>query len=560
MKGHTLAAAFVLAALSAAADARAQNASDESAATSAALSLKLELGNSKLDSESVRRAIELELKRAVVLAAAPDDAPSLTVVAHENRTVTVSYHSSSGETRARSIGVPEDRARGAEVIALLAGNLSRDEAAELLAKLGAKATPPAGASSTKPNELPADGKEATPEPTTSAPPAPAKAAETRPPPSPKHAQTSAPPPLLQTPFPAFNLTLLAPIALYRHSERRIFAAELGLLYSHVGELHGAGLNLFALRTERDIRGFSFAAVYDYTGGMVSGVTGSAILNRRQRLRGFEFSGLVNLGTGDARGFSAAGLANLSGDVEGLQAAGLVNRSSQFQGLQAAGLVNRSSRFQGLQVAGLVNSANDVEGLQAAAILNRAEGFSGVQAAGAVNLAHAISGLQVGVVNVAGDVHGVQLGVVNVAKHVDGTSVGLVSVADNGRAQPVLWTSSSQLLNAAAKFTVGPLYTQAGFGCAPNNQTFSYELGLGGHISVGRFFLEPGVHYSEMRSTRHPFDHELLEYGHFRVAAGMELGRVSPFAGVGLLQRFAHTGDAPASVPLSLEVFGGAALF
>jgi hypothetical protein len=158
------------------------------------------------------------------------------------------------------------------------------------------------------------------------------------------------------------------------------------------------------------------------------------------------------------------------------------------------------------------------------------------------------------------VHGLQLGVVNVAKRVTGTSLGLVSVADNGRVQPVLWTSSSQPFNAAAKFTVGPFYTQAGLGYAPGTRTYTYELGLGAHVPIGRFFFEPGVHYSEMRSTEHPFDHALIEHGHYRAAVGLDLGKVSPFAGVGVLQRFAHSADAPASEPVTVEVFGGAALF
>ena len=347
---------------------------------------------------------------------------------------------------------------------------------------------------------------------------------------------------------------------YLRSEQRIFTAELGLLYSHVGELHGAGLNLFALRTERDVRGFSFATFYDSTSGTVSGVSGSGILNRTHRLRGFEFSGLLNLGSADGQGFAAAGLGNLTQDFKGFQAAGLTNGSMQFQGLQAAGLVNWARGARGLQAAGILNRADGFRGLQAAGILNRAGAFSGLQAAGVVNVAGELSGFQLGIVNVAGDVHGVQLGVVNIAKRVDGTSVGLVSVADNGRVQPVLWTSSAQTLNAAAKFTVGPIYTQAGLGFARGNQTYTYELGLGAHFPVGRFFLEPGVHYSEMRSTKKPFDHELIEYGHYRVAAGVDLGRVSPFGGAGLLQRFAHSSDAPSSVPLTVEVFGGAAFF
>jgi len=320
------------------------------------------------------------------------------------------------------------------------------------------------------------------------------------------------------------------MTLYHPSEQLIFVAELGFGYSHLGELRGLGFNAFVLRTERNMRGVSFATFYHDVGGMVTGIAGSAFISRRQRLKGVEFGGIANLGSADAKGIAAAGLLNWERD---------------FEGVQAAGLGNRANRFQGVQVAG---------------VFNRAGAFTGVQVAGALNIADSIAGLQLGIVNVAGDVHGLQLGVVNVAKHVDGTSLGLVSVADNGRVQPVLWASSSQLLNAAAKFTVGSFYTQVGVGYAPVDRTYTYELGLGGHFPVGRFFVEPGVHYSEMRSTEHPFDRELLEYGHYRIAVGLDLRKISPFAGAGVLQRFAHSIEAPSSVPVSVEIFGGAAFF
>ena len=518
---------LLLAALLAPAPTRAQTAPEAtSETTNTALTLDLALGNSQLDGESVRKAIELELRRPVLIrgaAAAPG--PSLSVAAHADRSVTVTYRASNGSSRARSIGIPQDPARAAEVIALLAGNVSRDEAAELLANLaaqGVRSEPPVAATEpvTTPNETRAEPNSPT-EPV---------AGETRPSSSPRPARQSNPPPLLTTPFPAFNLSLFPPITLYRHSDRRIFAGEFGLGYSHVGELRGGGFNGFVLRTERDVKGLSFATFYNDAGGTVAGVAGSALVNRRLRLNGLALSGLLNLGAADGHGASVAGLANLEQDFEGFQAAGAANWAGTFQGLQAAGG------------------------------LNRATTFSGVQAAGAVNIASSMSGLQLGVVNVASDVHGLQLGVVNVAKRVRGTSIGLVSVADNGRVQPVLWASSSLPSNAAMKFTVGPFYTQAGLGYAPGNRTYAYELGLGGHFAVGRFFLEPGVHYSELRSARHPFDHELIEYGHYRLAAGVDLGQVSPFGGGGVLQRFAHSADAPASSPLTVEVFGGAAFF
>lgn len=558
MKLHPLAICFVCAALSLPTAARAQSTASASETTSAALSMKLDLGRSKLDAEAVRLAVERELRRPVTIAGAADDA-SLSVVANADRTVTVSYRTSRGETRTRSVGLPEDSSRGAEIVALLSGNLSRDEAAELLAELTAKAAPsaPAAAATSTGEGLNAapTAKDESPPTTTWKP----TAGETRSPRA-KGATPTSRPPLLSTPFPSCNLSLFAPVSLYSQSERRIFKAELGLFYSHVGELHGGGLNLFVLHTERDLRGVSFATFYNRTGGSVSGASGSALLNRRYQLRGFEFAGLLNLGSGDGRGASAAGLANLSGDFIGLQAAGLSNWANAFRGVQATGLGNRSQHAVGLQVAGLMNWSGRFQGAQVAGGANVGSRFEGLQAAGGVNVAETISGLQVGVVNVAQEVRGVQLGVVNVAKRVHGTSIGLVSVAGNGRVQPVFWLSSAELLNVAAKFSVGPLYTQAGLGFALENQTYTYELGLGGHIPIHRFFIEPGVHYSEMRSSKHPFDHELIEYGHYRVAVGLDLGQVSPFAGGGVLQRFAHSVDAPASSPVSAEVFGGAAFF
>jgi len=559
MKAHLI-AGLVLAALCGSAAAGAETAPNAPSAMSGALPLVLELGDSQLDPEAVRQAIETELRQPVELANSRPEAPSLSVVVRSNHTVTVSYRTSTGETRTRSIFMPENGARGAEVIALLSGNLSRDEAAELLAELG-----PKGASS---EAAPGTSSEAaTAQANGSAEPGEPKAASAiaapaRPPPPPPQPPPSGPPPLLQTHPPAINLSLSAPKALYRDSERRIFVGELGLVYSHVGELHGLGLNLFVLRTERDLRGLGFATFYNYTGGMVRGITASAIVNRRQRLRGLEVSGVLNLGTADARGLSVAGVTNLSSGerFEGAQVAGLVNRANGFQGAQVAGLVNRSSQFQGLQTAGLANWADGSQGMQVAGIFNRARAVTGAQVAGVANVTDAVSGLQLGVVNVAQSVRGVQLGLVNVAKRVEGTSIGLVSVADNGRVQPVLWASSSLWLNIAAKFTVGPVYTQAGLSFGARDQTYAYELGLGLHFKIGPLFLEPGAHYSEMRSTRHPFDHELIEYGHYRLAVGVDLGTISPFAGAGVLQRFAHSVDAPASVPVTAEIFGGVAFF
>lgn len=460
----------------------------------ATLSLSVELGATEhaatpANAEAIRNALELELRRPVALSASNADA-DLRVLLNPNRTVTVGFRGPNGP-RTRTIGLPQDPVRGPEVIALLAGNLTRDEAAELLAELGAEqaADTSREATTNRPESVP----QPMPTPPQAAPIVPRRAPAPR---SKPDSAKQAPRALAEAPF---NLSLAAPIALFPRSSQRSFNLELGLFYSHVGELRGVGLNAIALNSEGRVQGLGAAGVAQSSGSV----------------DGAQLSGAVNISRGPSRGVSAAGALNLGNDLVGTQLAGAMNR------------------------------AHDVEGLQAA---------------GAVNIASRISGLQIGVVNVAREVNGLQLGVVNVAQHVKGTSIGLVSVAGNGRVQPVLFASTQAALNAGVKFTIGPIYSQLGLGYPAGGQGFQYELGLGAHLPLGRWFVEPGVHYSELRDKNHFFGRELLEYAHYRLVVGTELGPVSPFVGGAVLQRFVHHEGAPSSVPLTGEAFAGAAFF
>jgi len=424
-----------------------------------------------------------------------------------------------------------------EVIALLSGNLSRDEAAELLAGLAAKAnTKTADATpSAEPAPEPAKKPEAVSAPSAK----PAEGAQKEPP---KPGQA---PDFLRTPYPLLDLTLAHPIGLVPNSERYVINGELGLVYSHIGELEGVGVNVMVLRTERDMHGVSVATFYNRTGGIADGITGAGLVTHGGGVRGAAISGLVTLESGDVRWFSFGGIATTSRDVLGCAVSGIGNIGRDLQGCGVTAAVNWARDGSGIQVAGIVNRARRFEGLQLGAI---------------TNIADEIGGMQIGLVNVARNVRGMQIGVVNVAKHVDGAAFGLVSVAGNGRVQPMLWASTFMPLNLAAKFIVGSFYTQLGGGYAPLNHTYTYELGLGAHLPAGRIFIEPGVHYSEQRDTDQSFSHELSEHLHYRLAAGLDLQAVSPFVGVAVLQRFAHAKDAPDSQPVRVEGFGGVAFF
>jgi hypothetical protein len=497
MRLRALGLCLLWAALCASPELHAQDLAPEAPAPSA-LPLTLSLTGSKLDPETIRRAIELELKRPVSLtkpgsAASGNGATqSLSVVVHADHTVSVSYHAADGVTRTRSLGLPQDDARSPEVIALLSGNLSRDEAAELLADLAARANTPTSASPD------ASATPTTPEPPKPPEPSAPPARKPTPAPVPKPVQKPAPDELLRLPYPAFDLSLVHPISLIPRSERYLINGELGLVYSHIGALSGVGLNVMVLRTERYVHGISYATFYN--------------------------------AYGDLRGCAVTGVANLGRDLDGCTVAGVVNQARDGRGIQVAGFVNIAGKLRGLQLSGVTNIAQE------------------------------IAGAQIGLVNVAGEVHGLQIGLVNVAKHVDGASFGLVSMAGNGRVQPVLWASTVMPVNAALKFTVGSFYTQLGAGYTPSDQTYSYEVGLGAHLPIGSWFVEPGVHYSEQRDPNRVFSDELNENLHYRLAVGLDLHAVSPFIGAAVLHRFAHAIDVPDSHPVAVEAFGGLAFF
>jgi len=525
---------FLGASLCAAESAHAQPAADPAgfaagtAATSnAPLPLTIALSNSKLDPEAIRNAIELELKRPVTLAKAEaSSGASLSVTVSADKTATVAYREENGLTRSRSISLPQDPARAPEVIALLSGNLSRDEAAELLASLAAKH----GA------EAPPEAPSAAPE----APPAPAAAPAASPkaPPPPKEVEKKTPSKVLtppgpgeldRAPYPLFDLTLAHPIGVLPHTERYVINGELGLFYGRVGAIEGAGINVMVLRTDRDVRGTTFGTFYNETGGATYGATASGLINRSQAVTGATF----------------AGVAGFHRDVTGCAVAGLIDRGRDLAGCTFAGLMSSARDLSGVAFAGLVNYAHAVDG---------------VQFAGLTNIAARVRGVQLGVVNVAGDVDGMQLGVINVARHVNGASVGLISVAKNGRVQPVLWASTFMPANAALKFQLSLLYTQFGGGLSPNNDTYTYEVGAGMHIPMGPVFLEPGASYSEQHAINRSFSSGHIEHVHYRLAAGFDLRVISPFVGLAYMQRFAHDLSGVASSTGLLEGFGGVAFF
>ncbi len=525
-----------------------------SAPAADALPVSLELVSTPLTAKEIESALASELRVPVKATTRPS--PKGLAIAVKWRRVTVSFINEGGEKTTRSLDLPADRAQSLEIIALLAGNLARDEAGELLARLTPPEPPPAP---------PAPPPAATTEP---APPekavAPEKKEEALPKPPPSKKQGLPPPPKLPPP-PAppphpdlaklirdenasFNLSLWHPTALLSETERRVIHGELGLAYSRIGALEGAAITLGYLHVEQHHFGFSSTVGWNRVDGKVLGVQMGAIgTEGHGNLRGYEGSSLLALRWGNVEGGQTAAVFARADDVTGLQASAGAAYARDVQGLQAS-VVAVSRDYLGLQPA-VVAIARDLQGLQAS-VVGVARDVRGFQAS-VVGTARDVEGAQAGVVNVARTAD-VQIGVVNVAERVDVASLGLVSIAGNGRIQPFVMAGylPDASVNLGMRFIAGYAFTQFAAGQELDETRFRIEGGGGFHYEVVRDDIgldavaaELSGHYSNTYQGSHTFEGEQIGRVHYRLGAHVMV--VEPawlMGGVELSHRVPLEGD------------------
>lgn len=462
----------------------------------AGLPAVISAGGSGLDAARIRAAVEHELGVALVL---EPDAPERLEVTLTGRRANVTYYAPGREPVTRSVDLPRDDERALETIAFLAGNLARDEAAELLKQLA-----PASA---EPDALP-------PPP----PPPPAATTAPKPPPAKPAPPKPAPPPALVEPTHfAGNVSLYYPLTGLKHTEQRRLNVELGVLYSRVGAIHGAGGTLGYFRSDGLVEGFSVGLFW----------------NRSGPVRGMQFSSFVNEGYGEMRGLSFAGLVDArDGDSRGLQASLLVTSTHLAFGIQGAGVVAVAREVVGVQGGGVVAVADSVRGGQL----------------GVVTVAGPVQGLQFGLVNVAGPVKGLQLGLVNVATgDVQGGALGFISIAKNGRLQPSVWYSGPDAnLMVGVRSVVGYTYSQLAAGYDPGHDRLSHQETFGLHLDLGHhLYGELGGGYGESHQSSGPFTDSHLVRSEVRYEArvGFEpIHGITGFAGGGVTQRVRGTGS------------------
>jgi len=331
--------------------------------------------------EQIRSAIATELSVDVAIEA-PGAAGRGTIVVHiVGKTAIVEFSTADGRSVRREVALPKSSETFAEVIALLVGNLARDEAADILAELhvGVSVSVSGSASAA-----------------TSASPSPPIA--------------SAPPKVEPPPVPPKPAPLATPCGM----SHAVIGADV---------LPGVGSSS-PVDGRRAVRIASF--------NLVGGVT--------HGLAGFELSGGFNLETGFMCGLQIAGGANVvRGPVHGVQLSGGVNLGADLLGAQITGGFNLARDGKGAQIAS-VNFARDLDGAQIGTF-NLARFVRGVQLA-PLNVVGDMKGVQLGVLNVAnGAVHGAQLGVVNIADESD-APIGVVSFVRHGRTHVSLFGTES----------------------------------------------------------------------------------------------------------------------
>ncbi len=466
-----VAAGVVLSSGLGATPAFAQPAPATSVATApSSLRVYVDVGSSGLDERRIQSAIARELGSNVELAQNSDT--PLRVVCTADQRVQVFYKNDVGEELSRVVDLPQNSDRQVEVIALMVGNLTRNEAAELLAAL-----------QPKPQAKP-------PEPPAPPPPAPVKP---KPP-------AEAPDPELGSGYlyaehPGANASLYFPVGMLRDSDRRVLALEASAAYGRVGAVQGIGFSLGALHVEHQVQGVAFALGATRIDGPLRGAQVGVFYNEGHGNQlGLNLSAGLVYQRAKVTGIVVAGLVALTKDVDGIGVASVLDVGKNLRGVHVAGIAAiATGRVDGVQIAGALQSSHEINGIAIAGAVNHAKATRGLAITSAANVTGDLDGVSIGVVNVGGRVRGMQLGLVNVAtKDVQGYQLGLVNYAhDNGHIQLQAFGDTLLPVNAGLKFTTGFGYTEVGVGTSGSSNSGEGYLGLGAHIPLGRLSFDLG---------------------------------------------------------------------
>ena len=460
------------------------------------------------DADAIARAIaaELGVTTAITTAAAcPAPCVDVEVATGGHATIAVI---ADGALRTRAIDLPAGPA-AAEIVALVVGNLARDEAGALLASLAHRDdTAEADAAETAvADELAREDDVAetvaADEAAIEADAADTAAADDA---APNDAARAVPMP---TPAAAPTPT---PTARPRRAATRYGLGLLPFITLDIERRDGHG-----------------------------GVTIDLLIGGRRRVASFNVAGVGSIVTEDLRGTQIGGAVTHAGAVYGTQIAGAVATARTVRGTQLGGAITAAGDVKGAQIAGAVAiSGGDVRGTQIAGAVSVAGGAVDTQVSGAVSVAGRVRGLQLaGAVNVADRVDGVQVGVVNVAGGGDGVSIGLINLVRGGRTEVEATVDQDALGAVVLRHGSRRWHNVYGVGgkleagladsTVDDRDVWMYGLGMGpswrrGGTTIDLEAMGWHVVYGG------DFDSELDLLGQLRVVVGVPLGPVTLVGG------------------------------
>lgn len=287
----------------------------------APVTLVAELGpDSGIDPSVLREAIAHELGAPIVFDR--DARGGTLVVRQEANRVVVSFDAPDGRHEGRAMQLARQPAQAVRDIALLAGNVARDQAAEFIVPEEHPLEPPPQATSEGPDargRRPPDGDRA------------ARRARACDRPVPRIAAGADFVPLLGS-----------------SSSEQGRSAIRGFSLGVIGALSGG------------VRGVAVSTVVNVDGSSLCGVELSGVANVvAGPVWGVQVSNVTNIGD-ELTGAQFSGIANVAGGVHGVQVATAVNVSSgPVVGMQAGTVNVARGRVKGVQI-GLVNYAQDAD--------------------------------------------------------------------------------------------------------------------------------------------------------------------------------------------------------
>ena len=560
-----------------------------------------------LDGAALGQALATELGVDVALIRGTCDAPCLDVSIDGKHAATVVYVPRSGTPRARTIALGNDASQWPLVITLLAGNVVRDEAKDVLDALPPRALPRPAAPGPA-VDLPPESDEATDEATDEASnqatdeAAGETAGEVAPPEAPSPADASPEPaPAVEAPAveaPAVEAPAVeAPAVEARAVEAppSVAPAEpepepeparehsflgFGLVpglstdLTHIGSVrHFLSINLVA-GVGGGSSGLSLSGIADIERGLAAGFQVAGVVAIARRVAGTQVAGVAAV-SGQVDGLQIAGTTAVADRLDGIQAAGVAAVARRSAGNQVAGVVAFSGGNAGVQVGGVAAVARGSAGLQlagvasvagrdvnvqASGVASVARGTANIQIAGVVNVAHRVLGAQIAPINIARQVDGIQIGVINIGGSTDGFSFGLINIVPGGRYDLETAVDSNRTGTVLFRHGGRRWHNVYGVGghpvkeTGPSDDVWMYGLGFGPSLPFGDTVIDlEAIGWQVNHGPRHETEVSIL--GQLRLSIAHHWGPFALVAG-GILNSYI-TSDPQSPLILERRTAGSA---